>query len=202
LKKAQYVSVSLDDRRVYCIFDQKASHILDRETGETIITWPGVKRVWESPYESLMLVDEYKLVINGMDDTEIAAIPRKTFAVLCVAFAPGLVCISESGGALRCLETKTGLELWSFSQTGRHFLTLGYAESADSFVGTSWSYELGGSHQLWSFQSVSGKKIRVSDLGKAGEFAFFQRSSRLLASDGTVLDAVTGKTEYTVDFST
>src|SRR5579871_6731737 len=47
LKKAQTIRISLDDRRVYACFDTRSCQVLNRESGKTIKTWPGVRDVWE-----------------------------------------------------------------------------------------------------------------------------------------------------------
>src|SRR5688572_27084899 len=56
LKKAQNVTISLDDRQVYACFDERSCQVLNIETGKTIKAWPGVRRVWESPYQPLRLL--------------------------------------------------------------------------------------------------------------------------------------------------
>jgi outer membrane protein assembly factor BamB len=193
LKKAQTIRFGHDDRRVYCCFDKNSCHVLSRETGKTIKTWPGVRDVWESPYEPLMLVEKGTLVLRTPDEKKVTTIARETFAVLRIAFAPGVVCISESTGPLRCLDTKTGEEAWRYAQKGQHFLQLAYAEEARCFVGVCWPYERGGQHRLLRFGPESGQVSEVSELGQSGDFAFCQRGSCLLSSDGLVIDSVTAR---------
>jgi outer membrane protein assembly factor BamB len=200
LKKAQKIKFSLDDRRVYCCFDEKPCHVLNRETGKTIKTWRGVRNAWESPYEPLMLVEKRMLVLQTPDENEVATIARETFAVLCVAFAPGFVCVSESTGPLRCLNTKTGEETWRYAQKGQHLLRLAYAEKARSFVGVCWPYKRGGPHRLLRFGPESGQVSEVSELGVSGEFAFCRRGSHLLSSAGSVIDSVTGRCQLGLPF--
>jgi len=201
LKKAQAVRLSIDDRRIYCSFDRKACHVLNRESGKTIRTLPGVRDVWESPYEPLMLLEKRTLVLQALDGKKVASIGRESFAVLRVAFAPGLVCVGESGGPLRCLSTYTGQEVWRYSQRGRHVVELAYAEAAKAFVGVSWAYEHGGPSRLLRFGQESGQASEVSELRHTEDRTFCQRGSRLLSSDGSVVDSATGRSEPNLPFA-
>jgi WD40 repeat protein len=195
LKKTQTLRVSLDGRRVYACFDKRSCQVLNRESGKTIKTWAGVRDVWESPYQPLLLLEKQSMVLQSPDERKITTIPAETFAVLCVAFGPGLVCVSESGGPLRCLDTETGEERWRFQEKGLHFLELAFAEHAQEFVGVCWPYERGGSFRLFRFEPQSGAPSVVASLGKAGEFQFCLRGTRLLSSDGSIMDSATGRRE-------
>lgn len=200
LKKTQTLRVSLDGRRVYACFDNRSCQVLNRETGKTIKTWPGVRDVWESPYQPVMLLEKQTLVLQSPEERKIATIPAETFAVLCVAFGPGLVCVSESTGPLRCLDTETGEERWRFQEKGQHFLELGFADHAKAIVGVCWPYERGGSFRLLRFEPQSGAASVVAELGKGGEFVFCLRGTRLLCSDGSILDSATGQHAGKLEF--
>jgi outer membrane protein assembly factor BamB len=200
LTKAQKIKVSLDDHRVYCSFDEKSCQVLNRDSGKTIKAWPGVRNVWESPYEAVMLIEKRTLELQTPDEKKVATLPRETFAVLHVAFAPSLVCVSESTGPLRCLSTKTGKEIWRYAQQGQHFLKLAFAEGANAFVGVCWPYERGGSFRLLRFEPEPGEVSDVADLGPSGNFSFCKRGSRLISSDGSVIDSVTGQREFVMPF--
>jgi WD40 repeat protein len=192
LKKTQTLRVSLDGRRVYACFDNRSCQVLNRETGKTIKTWAGVRDVWQSPYQPIMLLEKRALVLQSPEERKIATIPVESFAVLCVAFASGLVCVSECGGPLRCLDVQTGDQRWRFQEKGQHFLELAFSEQAQAFVGVCWPYERGGLFRLLRFEPQSGAATVVADLGKAGNFEFCSRGTRLLSSDGSVMDSATG----------
>src|SRR5262249_10321005 len=130
LKKTQTLRISLDGRRVYACFDNRSCQVLNLETGKTIKTWAGVRDVWASPYHPIMPLEKRRLVSQASEERKIASIPPESFAVLCAAFGPGLVCVSESGGPLRCLDTETGAERWRFQEEGQHFRVLAFAEHA------------------------------------------------------------------------
>jgi hypothetical protein len=200
LKKVQSVSVSIDDRRIYCCFDEKPCHVLSCDTGRTIRSWRGVRSVWESPYEELMLLVKRAFVVQSHDEREISRFERESFGVLSVAFALGFVCVSEAGGPLRCLSTSSGYEVWRFSERGKHFLNLAFSETANAFVGVLWPYERGGRHQLFRFERETGAVLDVSELPQAAEFAFCQRGSRLITSDGSLINVATGGLEYVLPF--
>lgn len=202
LKKAQTLRVSLDGRRIYACFDNRSCQVLNRETGRTFKTWAGVRDVWESRYEPAMLLEKRTLLLQSPEQQKIASIPAETFAVLCMAFAPGLVCVSESTGPLRCLDTQTGQERWRFQEKGQHLLEIAFAEHEQAIVGVCWPYERGGSFRLLRFEPQSGAVSVVTELGKAGKFEFCLRGTRLLSSDGTVRDSATGHREGKLAFPT
>jgi len=200
LKKTQKLRVSRDGRRIYACFNNRSCQVLNRETGKTIKTWVGVRDVWESPYQPVMLVKKRSLVLQTPEDQKIAIIPAETFAVLCVAFGPGLICVSESAGPLRCLDTQTGEERWRFQEKGQHFLEIAFAEHTQEFVGVCWPFERGGSFRLLRFEPQAGAMSVVTDLGLNGEFAFCLRGTRLLSSNGSIMDSATGSCEGRLAF--
>ena len=200
LKKVQSVSVSIDDRLIDCCFDEKPCHVLNCDTGRTIRSWRGVRSVWESLYEELMLLvkrassckrttkREFR---NSSESRSVSSAWRSRF---------GFVCVSEAGGPLRCLSTGSGHEVWRFSERGKHFLNLAFSETANAFVCVLWPYERGGRHQLFRFQRETGAVLDVSELPQAAEFAFCQRGSRLITSDGSLINVATGGLEYVLPF--
>jgi hypothetical protein len=200
LKKVQKIQSSLDGRRVFCSFDAKPCHVLNRETGRTRRTLTGVRSVWESPYEPLTLLVKRELVLQSEAGKKLAAIPCKSFAVLSVAFAPGFVCVSESAGPTRCLSTQDGREIWRSTEAGEHALRLAFDERSQAFVGVCWSYEVSGPHLLRSFALRNGESTRLTELPALGEFEFAQRGSRLLSSDGFLFDTATGSRVDQFDF--
>jgi WD40 repeat protein len=194
LKKVASISVSRDGKRLLCGIQGRSFQILDRKTGSTITKLRGVKHAWESPYEPVELAEKRDLRLCTSDNKPIATIPRVTFAVLHVAFGPQHVCVSESTGPVRCLDTGSGDESWRFTpQRGLHVLRLAYCESDACFVGVAWPYEHGGSKLLLRFNLGSGRARLITQIGEPCENEFCQKGSRLITSDGTIWDVSTGK---------
>ncbi len=193
LKKAQHIRFSLDDDKIFCGFERKTFAVLRRATGKTITTMRGVKDIWESPFESIRLLEKLTLVLETNDSRKLASIPRATFAVLSAAFAPGLVCVSESTGPVRCLDTSSGQERWRLAIPDQHFLEVAYNENAASFVGVCWPYQRGGPHRLIRFGSNSGAVTELGELGSQSNLnpttASCLRGSCFLLSDGRVVDS-------------
>src|SRR5262245_58500523 len=79
LKKAQTLRVSLDGRRVYACFDNRSCQVLNRETGKTIGTWAGVRDVWASPYQPVMLLEKKPLVLQSPDEQKDRKHPGRKF---------------------------------------------------------------------------------------------------------------------------
>jgi len=201
LKKVQYIRASCHKPLVYCCFDEQPCHLLDVQSGETIAKWKGVRCVWESPYERLLLLEKHQLALHPMDSTEVVPIARETFAVLDVAFANGLVCISESGGPVRCLNTRSGKEVWRWTGKGLHFLTLGYSEAANAFFGVCWPPEYGGLYKLMRLEKDTGEITEITVLENSSDFAFYSLGSRLLLTDGSIIDVATGNRESVISFT-
>jgi WD40 repeat protein len=194
LKKIQRVRFSLDDKVLYCCFDDRPCHLLDRHTGATISALRSVRESWESPYDPVALHDKKNLELWGSQGCRVAVVQRTTFAVLSAAFAPGLFCISESGGAVRCLDVQSGREVWTYvPPVNAHVLELGYDEQAGAFFGVEWPYDPGGPKRLIRLDPCDGKRKVVVNLGVPAEAAFCMRGSRLITSAGKVLDVATGR---------
>lgn len=207
LKRVQWLRIAQDGRRVYCGFDEKPMHILDLKTGQNLEKLPGIKRLWESPYEELLLVDtqylaeERDLTLQTSSREEIVArIPRAKPAVLDVAFSPGAVCISEVGGPIRCVDTHSGKERWRHTIPGQHSLSVTYSDSSHDFLAINFPYQDGGSFLLTRFNSTSGEPTAVVDLECKHAAEFCQNGSRVITSDGPILDSQTGKRVATLDF--
>lgn len=193
LRQVQQIGVTADDQRIICCFDEKPCLELDRDTGKTIRKLERVERYWTSSYEFQRLLSGEELILENLSGRKIGEIPRETFAVLSVAFGPGMMCITESGGPVRCFDTQTGKSLWRFMpDSGEHFLELGFVEHANVFAGICWPYKEGGSAKLFCFEPKSGDASVVADLGKFVDSAFCLRGSRLLLSDGSIIDSATG----------
>jgi hypothetical protein len=91
------------------------------------------------------------------------------------------------------LDTQTGAERWRFAEKGQHFLQIAFAEHAGAFVRVCWPYEHGGAFRLFRFEAQSGKASVITDLDQAGEFEFCLCGTRLLSSDGLLMDSATGR---------
>jgi WD40 repeat protein len=194
LKKPQFIRFSQDDTRVIVGIEGSSCHILDRYTGNTLKKLHGVKKIYEGPFQQILLRGKNKqMELAKYEGEKIAAIPRTTFAELDVAFSPRHVCVSESAGPIRCCDIDTGQEKWKYREKGRHVLYLSYHSLNKSFLGVDWAYENGGSQRLLHFDEDSGLCHIVSEFDPRQEMAFCLNGTKLLTADGMIFDAANGK---------
>ena len=192
LKKVQTICVSHDDCHLYCSFARRACHVLDRRSGDTTTIWRQVNNAWESAYDPVLLFEKRDLVLHNAG-RDLAPIQRATFAVLDTAFAPGRVCVTESGGPVRCFDTSDAQEVWRFDPpNGSHVLPLSYAERLNMFVGIDWPYKRGGLKRLVCFEKETGHAEVLAKIDAFPPLAFCCKGSRLITPDGQFWDVATG----------
>src|SRR5262245_36008461 len=144
LKKVQSLSFSTDGTRLYCGREGFPCEVIDAKSGDTVTQLRGTRTVVESPWEPIRLHDRRKPAVEDLQGKKLFSLPRLSFAFLDVAFAPGRLLVTESGGPVRCFSTQSGAELWRFlPNTGAHVLHLAYRSHDDSVVGVEWPYEHG-----------------------------------------------------------
>lgn len=197
LKKLHTVTYSPDGARLYCGGDQGSLAVLDAETGADLAKIPSADKVFCSPFKPIELLSKRKkglIELRAVGGKRVATVVRTTFAMLDADFGPDRVCISESGGPVRCLETDSGAELWRYTpRPGRHVLRLAYAPKAERFFGVEWPYVKGGAKRLLRFETDSGKVTLVTTIGKASaKEVFCSRREVLLTTEGEAIDVVTG----------
>jgi hypothetical protein len=126
IKQSQFARFSFDGRTLWVGVEAGPLQVLETATGMTIDKFVGIKAVFDSPYSSLLLLETRK---RGyfLQGTNKVRIPNLSFALLDAAFSPNRVCLSESGGPVRCLDCDSGLELWRYDPPRHsHILRLRY----------------------------------------------------------------------------
>ncbi len=204
LKRVQKIRVTIDDQRILCGFDGKSFQTLDLKNGCSEQSFRGVQDFWQSPYDPVIVLDrkgrDYKLATS--QNKQIATISRTTFAALDFAFSPRKVCISESGGPVRCFQVTDGALLWQWEPgKGIHVLDLAYNEAQNRFAAITWPYQMGGDRRLVILDPDTGEARTIAPLAGADEHAFCCRGSLLVTSDGKLRDAATAEVLAVLDFS-
>jgi WD40 repeat protein len=200
LKKVQQLRFSHDGRLV-CCFDGSPCERLDPMSGKSGKALRGVRKFWASDIGSQCLLVHARDYVLADAKTNLAIIPKASFAVLSAAFSPSEICISEAGGSVRCFSLKSGAMLWRFDPPeGTHFLRLAYQESSDQFVGISWPFQNGGCYKLCRFDRDSGEARPQAEISSAYACAFWRNGSRLITASGAVIDLTSGHVEATLAF--
>ena len=198
----QSIRFSNDDRKVLCGFEEDSYKSIDRAKGKVTATSGHARVLIESVFdESVVFVlrDADPILYNP--DGERIDLPRKTFAVLGLAFSPDAVCISESGGTIRCFDSKNGEELWEHDPgDGKHALQLAYNEAEKVFVAVAWPYAKGGPHEILNFDPSTGAVKPVVSIEVASAFDFCFRGTRILTSEGKLYDTAAGSIEKEFTF--
>jgi hypothetical protein len=196
LKKVQRITISADGVAAYCGLAGRAEHVLSLSNGETLLKLRGVGDVHCSPFEPIALYDcktRPAALRTGGDELR-GRIPRITFAFLDVAFAPGYLATSESGGPVRCFRVSDAVEMWRYApRSGVHALTLGYDETANVLQGVFWPFVRGGTMVLRRFCTATGQLNSESPIPDSAEQQFCCRGTLLLTWDGSLLETATGK---------
>lgn len=199
----RFSSITADgwDGGLYCCFDGRASIRLDPPNGQTAEKLRGVKEIYASSHGDCYLVGGKHLDIVSKPTITRFAIPRLTFAVLAVAFAPDCVALSESGGPIRCLSLETGAENWRhMPEPGVHLTDLAFCESLNLFVGIEWAYKSGGLHRLVSLTKSAGARAIIGDVPEASDQIFVASGNLLVNSEGHVIEVNSGKVLRRLNF--
>lgn len=121
------------------------------------------------------------------------SVPKLTFGFLDAAFSPSTVCITESGGPVRCVDSLTGAELWRYTPpNGSHALNLHYNNRDGFFYGVIWHYDKGEFRYLARFDAETGQTSHVRNLNSWAE-VFSEASQQLVTSVGEIIDLASGK---------
>ncbi len=198
LRQVQNVTIARDGRGVHCGRDDGPLVLLDLFEGHTIRSVRNARDIRPGSSDPIAFVEAPKphahRVVDARGRTR-CQVERTTFAVLDVAFAPGRLALSFSGGPVRCVETRTGRELFRYEPpAGSHVRHLGYEPTIDAFCAVEWPYVHGGEMRLLHLSAESGAATTVAHLGAGGEAAFVLAGRALVLSDGRVLDSRTGET--------
>jgi hypothetical protein len=196
VKRTQSLTVSPSTGALYVGRDDQPLLVVASETGETLEQIRGVKKLVESPYAPLAMLDRRRPTVVRMPSrSSVFEVERTSFAFLGVAFGSNALAVSEAGGPVRCFDAQSGEVLWTYHPNeGSHCLELAYCEDAGVFAGVIWSYEHGGDQRLVRFDPRGRPKL-VRNLGTPAETCFTSRGSELFTSQGERISIATGRAE-------
>lgn len=191
VRHSQLISFTTNDDGIIVCTDDKSTYILSRVDGRTVSAFENVHRVIESEWGSFFFQSGDQMKVTGPGGF-VRVIPRLKFAELAVAFSPAHVCLSESGGGIRCIEIGSGAEIWCHFQKGHHATQLFYSRSEHTFFAVDFEYESGGNCRLLRFGAMTGQMDVIAHPNFHGEVAFCFDGSRVVTSSGDVIDSTTG----------
>jgi hypothetical protein len=129
-------------------------------------------------------------------------IPRTTFALLDASFAPDCVCLTESGGPVRCINYSDGTESWRFDPgEDSHVLALHYSSKRALFYGVLRHLKKGGNRSVLDYNPITGQQMRICDLDfSSWEQVFLTGVDHLVGSSGEIIDLSNGTILAKLDF--
>ena len=193
IKKVQHVALSRDGLAAYCGREGSALAIVDLGSGNTTRTIRGARSLHDSKYDAVQFLDATAPQLLSAAGKRLFRVERTTFAFLDVAFAPGLLLLTESGGPVRCIEIATGNERWRYQpREGRHVLHLGYREAEPSLLGVEWPFAKGGAKRLVRWSPDSGAVVDSVILGGPVDCCFGLSGEVIVSADGDVRATSTG----------
>lgn len=194
LKKIQQLTLGADGTRVFCERDGSPCEVVDVATGETVERLRDTQSVFESAWDAVRFRDRSRPAIETLDGRPVRRVPRLTFGVLDVAFAPERCVVSESGGPVRCLSISSDDEMWRYEPApGAHVLRMAYRRDDDSVLAVEWPFQSGGPRSLLSFSAANGVlRSRHEIAGRDHAFCAHGRclvtsTRQVLISDGAAV---------------
>lgn len=187
-------------RACMVMMDRARSHLVELATGATLMTFPPMRYLCASQHDELWCVDDGALrIVEEGRYTVRTPIVRESIAVLAAAFSRTRLFLSESAGALRAIDIKSGELLWRLDIAKQHYVELTHAEYEGLLYGVRWAYASGGETFLDAIAAETGELCQTHSLGIAGTGGRFVNSGeRLLRFSGEVIDTKTGKALFSI----
>jgi hypothetical protein len=166
---------------------------LDARSGVTVELLEHTGRYVDGPNDYALLASSSgpNYLVVRRDDK--VSVPKLTFAILDAAFSSATVCITESGGPVRCVDCVTGAELWRYTPPdGSHALRLHYNCVDGFFFGVVWHYDRGQFRYLVRFDAETGQAIIVCSLD-SWEEVFYEAAQQVVTSSGGIINLSSGE---------
>jgi len=199
LKKVQMLTLSADGERLFCGREGFPCEIISASDGKSLGSFRGARRVMESKWEPMTLLDRLNPVVQETNGATKFQVLRETFAILDATFAPGRLYVSESGGSVRCLSTRDGQEIWRYDPTnGSHIVTLAYRSVDDCLLGIEWPYEHGGNLSMLTWKAQSGLTVSSIDIASYPAYGICRDGQLLITGGRQVISSIDGQHLFAV----
>ena len=119
-----------------------------------------------------------------------------------VAFGPETSAVSEMGGALRFVDSRSGEELWRYTpQEGRHITRVEYFQDLRCFFAVEYRYSGNIGAALLRLDHLKKEVAVIREFESLHASAWVPTENQLVTYDGQVIDLCTGDRRHTLDFS-
>jgi hypothetical protein len=189
ISETQSLHFSHTEEAVWCSTETGPVQSLDAQTGVTLFAWETIRDAYDSPFEDRWLAErETDYVLMGEPSV---AIQRLTAGFLHAVFTPETVCLTESRGPVRCLESKTGKERWRSLLDSGHVIQLSY-QPDNVLYGVLFLSETSKDSKLIRFEPDSGRYEVLFYQAERNPYAWSIGPGVLLTRSGDVVSLATG----------
>lgn len=178
---------------LFCTLDNRRVERVDAQTGDKTEVLRNTAQYVEGPDGYAFIAPSSASAGYALRNDHPIPIPRLTFAVLDIAFGTDRLCITESGGPVRCCGYQTGAEYWKYTPpAGSHVLALHHNRLDGFFYGILWHYETGDFRYLIRFDAETGQASNICKL-HSWEEVFSESTQQLVTSSGEIIDLSSGE---------
>jgi outer membrane protein assembly factor BamB len=189
ISETQSLHFSHTKEAVWCSTESGPVQSIHAQTGETLFAWETIRNAFDSPFGERWLAErETDYVLVGEPSI---AIQRLTAGLLQAVFTPETVCLTESRGPVRCLESKTGREQWRYSPENGHVIQLSYQQD-NLLYGVLFLSEDGKDSKLVRFEPDSGKHEVLFCQAERNPYAWSIGPGVLITRSGDVVSLEAG----------
>ena len=200
LRQPQHISPVAGGALVVACFDQRPLHVLDAESGETVVTVRAVRRFYDSRFADVGLGEVYgHVVLVGTDDWKVRwKAPIDGFATLSAAAGPGAFAVgdvvsfdADGRSSVSCRDL-TGEMLWRWSCPPEvNCPALAWDDAGCEWVGVLNHVNNKRPDTLVRW-SADGDVLAERPLALFAEYAFLPGGRHLVTSDGAVRETREG----------
>lgn len=163
-------------------------HIIDGETGRTIMKLAGVREILPSSFGDLYLwVAKRHVALSKLNGSSpIWKQPLVSFGILEAAFSPEQVAYAEAGGSVYCMDF-TGQPVWTFVPSkGVHVRALAWEPKGSRWLAVTHPFDAKG--LSWELIEISqeGVSRTIYPLSDTGEALFSAGATYLITTEGVI----------------
>jgi hypothetical protein len=196
LTKIQLLTTSASGQEIYSGFDKGPVAAVDGSTEDVSRPVTNALRLFSSRitrYELLQERDQYRITREHESD-----IPAKSFTLHDAALSPEAVCLSEPNVGIRCIEVKSGTQLWHHPDLWTDHLVLATKDS--NFYCVAMMHTPPKDCSLVRLAPNLIECDQVASLGSCWEAAFSASGNVLVTMRGDVYDTCAGRLLAQLDF--
>lgn len=191
--RVQNISITGSEVAAYVCNADRQGVIVELCTGLIIDEFRGLSRVWQSMESKFRVEGGDGVVLVDQGGAKVLDIHDDYDAVMAVDFNDRHVAVSEVGGCLRVIEIASQQVVARCEPPpNQHFLRVCLSSDGATIRAIQWDFVAGGPKQLGGWK-LDGEPVQSKTLiGLPVSMEFYDQGNRLVTTDGTMYDCVTG----------